>query len=164
MDNKNFQIAFWALSLLFVVCGLVVTIVGWKVNGNKAKSLAIKKDIHDSIDKSLTALKEFEDASYDFWLAKEPKILSYQLIVLHKRLTSSLIQLSELKNDPIPSHELFTLRRYATLDAETEARPLNFESERIKRVSRAATNIMEAKLLRKTWQESDSSTEPAFKK
>ncbi|MDQ4227054.1 hypothetical protein RBK84_21900 [Pseudomonas aeruginosa] len=152
MDKDTFQIAFWGASLLFVICSMVITIIGWRVNSNNAKELASKKDIHDTIEKSLDALKNLEDSSYDFWLAESPETLPYQLIVLHKRLISNLAQLSELTGKPIPSVDVAALRRHATLDAETAQRPLTFSNERVMRLSRAATNIIKSDLLKKTWK------------
>lgn len=152
MDKDSFQIAFWIISLLFVVCGMAITIIGWRVNSNNARALAIKKDIHDTIEKSLNALKDLEDSSYDFWLTEASETLPYQLIVLHKRLISNLVQISELTGKPIPINDVAALRRHATLDAETSPRPLTFSNERVRRLSRAATNIIESDLLKKTWQ------------
>lgn len=152
MDKDSFQVAFWIISLLFVVCGMAITIIGWRVNNNNARALAIKKDIHDTIEKSLNALKDLEDSSYDFWLTEASETLPYQLVVLHKRLISNLVQISELTGKPIPVNDVAALRRHATLDAETSPRPLTFSNERVRRLSRAATNIIESDLLKKTWQ------------
>ncbi|NNN28296.1 MULTISPECIES: hypothetical protein [Pseudomonas] len=131
---------------------MAITIIGWRVNSNNARALAIKKDIHDTIEKSLNALKDLEDSSYDFWLTEASETLPYQLIVLHKRLISNLVQISELTGKPIPINDVAALRRHATLDAETSPRPLTFSNERVRRLSRAATNIIESDLLKKTWQ------------
>lgn len=154
MDRETFQIAFWIVSLLFAAFGMGITAYGWKVNGEKARALAAKKDLHDSIDRCLKALMEFEDTSCSFWLDKESEVRPYQITILHRRLISAFTQLVEMCPGILPSIELAALRRNATLDAETATRPVNDGDERIRKISRAVTNIMATDLLRKSWLES----------
>lgn len=157
MSDKNdvintFQIAFWTASIFLVVCTIIINIVGWRVNGNKARELAIKKDIHESIEKTFKSILELEDAALSYWLDKDTKFRSYQLIILHKRCITNLKQLCHLKNGEIPSNEIRLLRRHCTLDAETATRPIQDEDERVKQISKAVTNVLDSDLLLKSWR------------
>lgn len=151
LDRDTFQIVFWVVSILLVLCGMAVTAIGWHVTGKKARALAEKKDVHDSIDKSLKALMELEDCAYSFWLDKSTEIQPYRIVTLHRRLVASLTQLGDLKNGLIPSVDVANLRRQSTLDAETIERPISGNDERIKRISRAITNIINSDLMKKSW-------------
>ncbi|WP_321837862.1 hypothetical protein [Pseudomonas kulmbachensis] len=148
---RTFQIGFWAISITLVLCSIIISVIGWKVNGNKARELAIKKDIHDTVEKTFKSVIDLEDAAFSFWLEKDSKIQTYQIVNLHRRCLANLKQLSELKNSTIPSNEVRTLRRYCTIDAETEARPLQEDDERLRRISRSITQILDSDLLKKTW-------------
>lgn len=152
MSANNFQIAFWICSLLFVACGLIVTIVGWHFTTGKARELAFRKDVHESIDKALAALKELEDSTYDFWIAAKPDTFDYSLVVKHKRLLAALKQVSALRSISPPTNEIIQLRRHATLDSETAQRPIKYADKRIKQFSSAATKVIESELLMKSWR------------
>lgn len=157
MSNKtelinSFQIAFWATSIILVVCTIIINIIGWKVNGNKARELAIKKDTHESIEKTFKSIIELEDAALSYWLDESTKLRSYQLVILHKRCITNLKQLCHLKNGQIPSNEIRLLRRHCTLDAETATRPIRDEDERVKQISKAVTNVLDSDLLLKSWR------------
>jgi CHASE3 domain sensor protein len=152
MASSAFQIAFWCISILFAIFGLVVTIIGWRVNAANSRSLAHKKDIHDSIDDCIKALSDLEDLAYSFWLDADEKAKPYQLIVGHKRLTHRLKQLQSLTSAPIPSHEMISLRKSCTLDCESRTQPLSGEDVRIKRISLAASNILQSSILQKSWE------------
>jgi len=153
LDKETFQVVFWIVSVLLVLCGMIVTTIGWRVTGNKARALAEKKDVHDSIDKTLKALMELEDCAYSFWLDNASDIKPYRIITLHRRLVSSLTQLGELRDAALPSTDIASLRRQSTLDAETISRPVPGSDERIRRISRSVTNIMNSDLLKKSWSE-----------
>jgi len=149
----TFQIGFWILSLTLVVCSAIISIVGWKVTGNKARDLAIKKDIHDSVEKAFKSVIELEDAAFSFWLDSASSIKTYQIVNLHKRCLANLKQLSELKSSTIPSNDVMILRRFCTLDAETATRPISEEDERLRRIGRAVNNILDSDLMKKTWSQ-----------
>ncbi|MCH5486765.1 hypothetical protein [Pseudomonas syringae] len=154
MEHNDFQIAFWLISICFALFGLIVTILGWNVNAQNARSLAKRKDIHEAVDTCIEALIDLEDCAYSFWLATDSETRPYQLIVSHARLTLRLKQLQELNNHPIPSSDLITLRRYCTMDAESKTVPLNSEDIRIKHISKAATSILQSSILQKKWESS----------
>ena len=151
MDKESFQIAFWVVSIVLVCCSLGVTICGWHVTAGKARNLAKIKDIHDSIDTARASLVELEDSSYDFWMENDCKIQSYKITTLHKRLVMNLTVLCELRELPIPSNSVMQLRRNATLDSESADRPLIHEHEKIRKISKAVTDIMNSELLKKSW-------------
>lgn len=154
MTTGHFQIAFWIVSICFALFGLIVTVIGWKVSARNARILAKTKDIHEAIDKSIEALTALEDAAYSFWLTTDNDTKPYQLVVAHSRLIVRLKQLQALNDQPIPSSELVTLRRYCTMDAETRDAPINSEDVRIKRISKAATVILQSSILQKSWEAS----------
>lgn len=149
----NFQIGFWVISLTLVLCSIIISVTGWKVTGNKARDLAIKKDIHDSVEKAFKSLIELEDAAFSFWLDPASSVKSYQIVNLHKRCLANLKQLGELKSSTIPSNDIMTLRRFCTLDAETATRPINEQDERLRRIGRAVNNILDSDLMKKTWSQ-----------
>jgi hypothetical protein len=152
MALHKFQIAFWIVSVCFALFGLGITIFGWKVNARNARDLAKTKDIHDAVDTCIETLIELEDLAYAFWLNADSPTKPYQLVVCHTRLLVRLKQLQALRTYALPSNELRTLRRYCTLDAETKSAPINSEDERIKRISKAATDILQSAILQKTWE------------
>ncbi|WP_414907245.1 hypothetical protein [Pseudomonas sp. IT-P253] len=149
---KFLQICFWGASLFFVIFGIFVTIVGWTVNGNKAKQLAKKKDAHEAIDKTLKSFNEFEDAALSFWAEKDSKIKLYQLVSLHQRAISNLKQLLELKSGDFPISEIKNLRKECTLDAETATRPIPENDIKIRKISHSVQKIASSQLLIKTWK------------
>lgn len=149
---KTLQVCFWGASLFFVVCGIIVTIVGWSVSGNKAKELAKKKDAHDAIEKTLKSFFEFEDAALSFWADKDTKIKPYQLISLHQRATSNLKQVLELKRGDFPIAEVKNLRQECTLDAETASRPISENDIKIRKIIYTTHRIATSQLLIKTWR------------
>ncbi|EPL03911.1 hypothetical protein [Pseudomonas sp. CF161] len=153
MASSTFQIAFWTISILFAMFGLIVTIIGWRVNAANSRNLARVKDIHDSIDGCVKALSDLEDLAYSFWLDADEKAKPYQMIVGHRRLTHRLKQLQALTSGPIPSHAMISLRQSCTLDCEIRTVPLSGEDVRIKRISLAASNILQSSILQKSWEE-----------
>lgn len=150
--TETLQIGFWIASIFLVLCTIAINIIGWRVNGNKARDLAIKKDTHESIEKTFKSIVEFEDAALSYWLDQESKIRSYQLVILHKRCITNLKQLSHLKNGLIPSVEIREMRRYSTLDSETAVRPIKDEDPRVKKISKAVTTVLDSDLLLKSWR------------
>lgn len=153
MASSAFQIAFWCVSILFAMFGLIVTVTGWRVNAANSRKLARVKDIHDSIDDCIKALSDLEDLAYSFWLDADEKAKPYQLIVGHRRLTHRLKQLQALSSGPIPSHAMISLRQSCTLDCESRTQPLSGEDIRIKRISLAASNILQSSIMQKSWEE-----------
>lgn len=150
---KLLQILFWSTSLILVICGLIVTIVGWRVNSQNAKNLAMKKDTHETIDRTLKAIVELEDAALSFWLEPDSKIRAYQLISFHRRTINALKQLLELKGGKMPSSDIISLRKACTLDAESAARPIQEDDERVRRISLITSRITSSELLEKSWKE-----------
>lgn len=150
---KSFQIAFWIASVILVLITICINMLGWRVNSKNALNLAIKKDINDSIDRVTKALVELEDAACSFWMEKETKIKSYQVINLHARLVINFKILNGLREMPIPSHEIIMLRRYCTMDAESSRRPISATAERIRIISKNINNILDSEIMKKTWKD-----------
>lgn len=150
---KMFQVAFWIASVILVVLTICINMLGWKVNNRNALKLAIKKDINDSIDRTAKALLELEDAACSFWMEKDTKTKSYQLINLHSRLVINLKILNGLRELAIPSHEIIMLRRYCTMDAESSRRPISATTERIRTISKNINTILDSEIMRKTWSD-----------
>lgn len=150
---KMFQVAFWIASVILVVLTICINMFGWKVNNRNALNLAIKKDINDSIDRVSKALVELEDAACSFWMEKDSKIKSYQLINLHARLVINLKILNNLRQVAIPSYEVIMLRRFCTMDAESSRRPISAKAERIRTISKNVNIILDSEIMRKTWSD-----------
>lgn len=148
---KTFQVAFWIASIILVLITIYINTLGWKVNSKNALNLAVKKDINDSIDRTTKALIELEDAACSFWMEKDSKIKSYQIINLHARLVINLKILNGLREKPIPSHEIIMLRRHCTMDAESSRRPISATAERIRIISKNVNTILDSEIMRKTW-------------
>lgn len=148
-----FEMAGWISSIILGLGGFLISSIGWQVRGRQARSLAIKKDIHDSIDKTVKALTDYEDSTYSFWAEKESKVRLDQLINLHRRCITNLNQLNHLKPFAMPNAELAELRRHATLDAESAERPLEPNSLRLKKFSKSMNKILDSAALMKSWKE-----------
>ena len=89
-----------------------------KLRGRQQKFLALRKDIHDSIDKAIKSLIEFEDSSIAFWTNKETVQNQHSISVSHKRLVNCCMQIAKLKNVSIPDDLIYELRKSATFEFE----------------------------------------------
>jgi hypothetical protein len=148
-----FELAGWITGITLGIGGYIISALGWNIRGKQQRSLAIKKDIHDSIDKTIKALTEYEDAVYSFWAEEDSKIRLDQIINFHRRCITNLNQLKHLKDFDIPNVELAELRKNATLDAESAERPLKQNSLRLKKFSKNMNKIMDSKALLKSWSD-----------
>jgi hypothetical protein len=148
---KTFQVAFWIASIILVLITIYINTLGWKVNSKNALNLAVKKDTNDSIDRAAKSLIELEDAACSFWMEKDSKIKSYQIINLHARLVINLKTLNGLREKPIPSNEIIMLRRHCTMDAESSRRPISATAERIRIISKNVNAILNSEIMKKTW-------------
>src|SRR5690606_8872509 len=104
--------------------------------------LAKKREIHEAMDRVFESLNELEDAAYSFWSDAESQLRSDQLILLSRRCVIRLNQLKQLQDFRYPVHEIAEMRRQATLDAESRAKPLRDGSMRLRRLSRAIESIV----------------------
>ena len=145
------QWAGWLTALGLGICGYCFTILGWHIRGKQAKELAKKREIHEAMDRVFESLNELEDAAYSFWSDAESQLRSDQLILLSRRCVIRLNQLKQLQDFRYPVHEIAEMRRQATLDAESRAKPLRDGSMRLRRLSRAIESIVQSEVLRKTW-------------
>jgi uncharacterized membrane protein YheB (UPF0754 family) len=150
---SNFEYAGWISSIILGVVGFATTLIGWIIRGKQARSLAIKKDIHDTIDKAIAALNELEDLTYSFWSDPDTKVRLDQILAKHRRFSRILQQLQKLREFEMPTHEIGQLRRHATLDAESEARPLSSQSTRLRQFSKALYDIQGKDYLIKSWRD-----------
>jgi len=150
---KFLQIAFWIASVILVIITISIHMFGWRVNNKNALNLAIKKDINESIDRTTKALIELEDAACSFWMEKDSKIKSYQIINLHTRLVINLKVLNHLRGKAIPSHEIILLRRHCTMDAESSKRPISAAAQRIRIISKSVNSILDSELMKKSWKD-----------
>tara|TARA_R110000850_G_C9968249_1_gene464998 strand:+ start:2044 stop:2511 length:468 start_codon:yes stop_codon:yes gene_type:complete len=142
----------WITGIILGLGGYAFSSLGWYVRGRQSRSLAVQKDIHDTIDRTVKSLTDFEDAVYSYWSEASSEIRLDQLVLLHNRCLMNLKQLKHLKPFTLPIHELAQLRRHATLDAESEARPLTKNFLRLKKFSRALEKILNADFLLKSWR------------
>lgn len=149
-ERELVVLAGWITSIVLGLAGLGFSSLGWFVRGRQARHLAIQKDIHDSIDRVVKALTDYEDSVFEFWSDQDSKIRLDQLITLHRRCVWYLNQLSHLRPFAMPNPEIADMRRYATLDAESTQRPEK-GSSRLRRFNRATTTILNSSFLRKTW-------------
>lgn len=147
------EYAGWVTSAIIGTVGFVTTFIGWRIRGKQARELAIKKDVHDTIDKAIAALYELEDLTYSFWADPESKIRLDQILAKHRRLTKILEQLQKLRSFEMPTKEIALLRRHATLDAESETRPLPSRSIRLRQFSKAIYDIQSKDYLTKSWRD-----------
>jgi hypothetical protein len=136
----------------FAFVGLVATLIGWRVRGEQQRTLAKRKDIHDSIDRAVKALTEYEDGAISFWTEKDTKFNKNSILTLHRRLTVSLRQIEELTELPAPYEMLQTLHRAATLDFESANRPISCNSERIARIAASSGKMLNSSYLMKSWK------------
>jgi len=136
----------------FAFIGLVATLIGWRVRGQQQRFLAQRKDVHDSIDRAVKALTEYEDGAISFWTDKETKLNKNSILTLHKRLTVSLRQIEELTDAPAPYDLLQQLHKAATLDFEIARRPISSSSERIARIAGTSGKLLNSSYLMKSWK------------
>jgi hypothetical protein len=146
-----FEWAGWVSTVAVGLGGYLISTLGWRVQGNQAKELARKKDIHASIDRCHTALTVFEDAVFSYWSDPQSPVRLDQLLNYHRRCVMALRQLQRLSPFDMPDVTLGELRKQATLDAESALRPLPPNSLRLKKFSRAMSKIAEAEYLFKAW-------------
>lgn len=138
----------------FAIIGVVSTLYGWRVRGEQQKWLAKKKDTHESIDRAIKALIDFEDSALTFWLDKDTKLSHHHILALHRRLIVSCKQVTELSEKALPSQFLVDLRKYATLDFEEARRPISAKSQRIANISLASGRLLNSSYLTKSWSTS----------
>ncbi|MGM7282590.1 hypothetical protein ABRY74_12195 [Pseudomonas guariconensis] len=153
-DQANTDISLGAIvGWSFAVFGLLATLYGWRVRGQQQRNLAKRKDIHDSIDKAVKALTEYEDGAISFWTEKDTKLSKNSILILHRRLTVSLRQIEALTDSPAPYNLLQQLHRSATLDFEVAKRPISTGSERVARIAISAGKLLNSSYLMKSWKE-----------
>lgn len=137
----------------FAFIGVISTLYGWRVRGQQQKWLAKKKDIHDSIDRAIKALTEFEDCALNFWTEKETKLSHHHVLALHRRLIVAFKQVSELSEKDLPSQYLVDLRKHATLDFEEIRRPISPKSTRVSNIALASGRLLNSSYLIKSWKQ-----------
>lgn len=144
----------------FAFIGLISTLYGWRVRGQQQKWLAKKKDIHDSIDRAIKALTEFEDCALNFWTEKETKLSHLHVLALHRRLIVAFKQVSELSEKDLPNQYLIDLRKYATLDFEEIKRPISSKSKRVSNIALASGRLLNSSYLTKSWKQTSEVNRP----
>lgn len=137
----------------FAFVGVVSTLYGWRVRGEQQKWLAKKKDIHDSIDRAVRALTDFEDCTLNFWTEKESKLSHQHILALHRRLIVAFKQVSELSGQDLPSQYLIDLRKHSTLDFEVARRPVSSKSLRVSSIALASGRLLNSSYLTKSWKQ-----------
>lgn len=136
----------------FAFVALVASLYGWRVRGQQQRHLAKRKDIHDSIDKAVKALIDYEDGAISFWTDKDTKLSKNSILILHRRLTVSLRQIEELTGSPPPYELLQQLHKSATLDFENAKRPISSSSERVARIAMSSGKLQNTSYLMKSWK------------
>lgn len=141
----------WIVSGILGITGLITTSIGWHVRGKQAKILAIKKDTHDAIDKTIKCLSDFEEISVSFWCKKDTDIYHFHILSAHKRLVIAYKQLCEFKSFAMPNHTISELRKIATLDFEQLERPISSQDIRMLKLLNTTSKALDSDLLLKSW-------------
>ncbi|WP_145980374.1 hypothetical protein [Pseudomonas lurida] len=136
----------------FAFVGVACTLWGWRVRGQQQKWLAKKKDIHDSVDRAIKALTEFEDCAMNFWTEKDTKITKHHILALHRRLIVACKQLSELNDNQLPNDYLVDLRKHATYEYDSTKRPISSDSKRVSSIALASGRLLNSSFLTKSWK------------
>lgn len=145
----------WVVSGVLGITGLITTSIGWYVRGKQAKILAIKKDTHDAIDKTIKCLNDFEEVSVSFWCKESSEVYHFHILSAHKRLVIAYKQLCEFKRQAMPNHILAELRKVATLDYESIQRPIGGNDPRVLRLLGITSKALDSELLLKTWNKDE---------
>lgn len=157
MDESESAMSIGAIvGWTFAFAGLIATLFGWRVRGSQQRLLAKQKDLHDSIDKAVKALTEYEDGAISFWTEKDTKLSKNSIIRLHKRLTVALRQIEELSGSQPPYDILNSLHKYATLEFDNARRPISANSERVARIAMSSGKLLNSSYLMKTWKSKQS--------
>lgn len=141
----------WVVSGILGITGLITTSFGWYVRGKQAKTLAIKKDTHDAIDKAIKCLSDFEDTSVSFWCKSDSDVYHFHILSAHKRLVIAYKQLCEFKSQAMPNHILAELRKVVTLDYESLERPISSNDPKMLKLLNITSRALDSELLLKTW-------------
>lgn len=136
----------------FAFVGVACTLWGWRVRGQQQKWLAKKKDIHDSVDRAIKALTEFEDCAMSFWTEKDTKITKHHILALHRRLIVACKQLSELSENDLPNDYLVDLKKNVTYEYDSTKRPISSNSKRVSSIALASGRLLNSSFLTKTWK------------
>lgn len=158
MPDTAASITGWIFSGILTFVGGVGAATGWYVRGKQAEYLAVKKDLHEAIDKTIKALSDFEDCAISFWGDKDTKHIHAHILVLHRRLVIAYKQVAEFRSAAIPTHILAELRKTATLDFETAKRPIPGNDARMMRIMSSITQALDSPFLLKSWNHDESIT------
>lgn len=142
----------WIVSAVIAIGGMALTSLGWVVRGRQARTVACRQDIHRTIDLTLESLDKLEDQSISFWLEAKSTVPRVAIIAQIKRLTGHLNQLKRLRMaEQFPTQAISAIRQTATLDFETEVRPISGESKRIQKLLFHTQKLRDHALLQKDW-------------
>lgn len=134
----------------FTLIGWGVAAWGWRVSGKQARDIQQKLETNKCIDTALTKLDQFEELVIDFYTKPDHPVVYQQLTAGMQRCSHSINQIGQLRGSNTPPYQqILSVRKLATLDADSADRGFEKNAERIAQFVQAMSRLRASKTFTK---------------